>query len=129
MRDLKSLLHTRNWLKTKGQITQCQLIEQGPSCWPEIEYTYKVNDKEYYGNYLFLDTSHNNPHSRYARKIAYGVVMAYNLGEEIDVYYCPNTPNLSALDITIPKKLYVIIGLIILLILTHLLLVGIKLYE
>lgn len=127
IRDLKLLRHSHQWLKTKGQITQCELIKQGHTYWPRIEYHYTINDREFTGHYFFVDTSLNNPNSRYARELAYRIINAYNKGEEVDIYYDPNKPTVSALDVTIPKKLYLILGLIFLLITVHLFLIGAKL--
>lgn len=119
-RDRKKLLDTRNWLKTKGNVISCEWTQDGHQIWPKIEYRYQSNEKDYIGEYLFLDTSHNNPNSAYARKIAYKAAMSYEKNQDLDVYYNPIQPEQSALDITIPRKLNVIIGLLIFLILIHL---------
>lgn len=116
----KVLVQSKSWLKVKGHITHCEWTEVGHSVWPKIEYTYEVHDKELTGEYLFLDTSHNNPNSKYARLIAYKAAVAYKDNSEIDVYYNPNQPDQSALDVTIPLKLNVILALIGVLIVFHL---------
>lgn len=118
--DRRSLLFTKTWLKTKGMITKCEWTQEGNSIWPKIEYTYHVQDHEIIGEYLFLDTAHNNPNSSYARSIAYKAAQAYEAQSEIDVFYNPNDPEQSALDIAIPKKLNVIVVLIALFLIIHL---------
>ncbi len=119
-KDRKALMQTRNWIKTKGKVTDIQWTQEKHRTWPEIEYSYLVNDLEYIGQYLFLDTAHNNPNSLYARRIAYKAAMSYEKNQELTVYYNPMQPEQSALDITMPRKLNVVIAFIIGLIIFHL---------
>ncbi|KGP62931.1 hypothetical protein EP47_09885 [Legionella norrlandica] len=118
-RRRRDLREAQSWLKAKGHITRCEWIKVGHSVWPKIEYIYQVYDKDLTGEYLFLDTSLNTPNSKYSRNIAYQVAMAFKDNSEIDVYYNPNRPEQSALDVAIPKKLTFILVLIITLILLH----------
>lgn len=106
------LVHAQSWLIAKGHITSCEWTKVGHSVWPEIDYSYSVCDKALTGEYLFLDTAHNNPNSNYSRSIAYKVAVAFKEDQEIDVYYNPNNPEQSALDVTVPIKLNVILILI-----------------
>ncbi|KTD62241.1 DUF3592 domain-containing protein [Legionella spiritensis] len=122
--ERKAIKASQEWLLTKGRITLFNWTRAGHRLWPKIEYRYEVNGREYTGEYLFLDTSHNSPHSRYARKVAYRVAMAYEKNEDIDVFYNPNDPGQAALDIAMPKKLTFIIGLLVFLIVLHLVIVG-----
>lgn len=110
------LLDAQGWLKAKGHVTRYKLIREGHTLWPKIEYEYFVYDKNLIGHYLFLDTAHNNPHSKYSRDVAYKAAIAYQEHLEIDVYYNPNRPEESALDVTMPSKLtaiLVVIGMLI----------------
>lgn len=111
-RDRQSLARAKDWLKTKGQITHCEWTQEGHSIWPKIEYVYEVHNQELIGRYLFLDTTHNSPNSKYARQVAYNIAIAYQEHKDIEVYYNPNQPEQSALDITMPTKLNVILILI-----------------
>jgi hypothetical protein len=129
LRDRKALLQAQSWLKTKGHITHCEWVKMGHSIWPKIEYSYQVNEKDLVGEYLFLDTAHNNPNSGYARGLAYKVAMAFKENSEIDVYYNPNRPDQSALDVTIPFKLRVIVALISLLIVIQVVLVLYRIIQ
>ena len=113
------LVRAQSWLKVKGHITRCEWVRVGHSVWPKIEYAYQVADQDLVGEYLFLDTSHNNPNSKYSRRIAYKVAVASKDNSEIDIYYNPNHPEQSALDVTIPKKLNFILLLIGVLILAQ----------
>jgi hypothetical protein len=108
----KILLGAQSWLKAKGRITECEWTEAGHSVWPKIEYSYQVYDKDLIGHYLFLDTSHNNPNSNYSRRMAYNAAIAFKEHREIDVYYNPNQPEQSALDVAIPLKLNIILGVL-----------------
>lgn len=117
------LLDAQGWLKAKGHVTYYKLIREGHTLWPKIEYEYCVYEKNLVGQYLFLDTAHNNPNSQYARKIAYKAALAYKDDLEIDVYYNPNKPEESALDVSMPSKLTVILSVIGLLIVLHLALI------
>lgn len=126
-RDRQLLARTRHWLITKGRITQFEWARVGRQLWPKIQYTYQVFDQEYASEYLFLDTSHNNPTSKYARLVAYRAAVAYEDDVDIDVFYNPNNPKQAALDITIPRKLNVIIALLIALIILHVVVVIVHL--
>lgn len=101
----KNLLRARFWLKTKGQITQCELVDEGGARWPSVEYEFRVNDQEVKGSHLLLDTAHNTASSAYARGVAYRAAVAFKEGQDIDIYYNPNDPSESALDVSIPWKL------------------------
>jgi hypothetical protein len=125
-RQRHALVRASYWLKAKGRITHCEWVSTGRSIWPKIEYTYEVNETKLTGEHLFLDTTHNSPNSKYARKMAYQAAMAFKEERPIDVYYNPNEPHQSALDITIPKKLNFIIVLLSFIILTH---IGIMIYH
>ena len=85
----------------------------------KIQYKYQVLNQEYYSEYFFLDTSLNNPNSKYARTVAYRAALAYEEDSEIDVFYNPNDPRQAVLDITIPRKLNLIIILLISFIAVH----------
>ncbi|KTD63180.1 hypothetical protein Lsan_1450 [Legionella santicrucis] len=118
--DRQVLVRAKSWLITKGRITSCEWTEVGHSVWPKIEYSYQVYDKDLTGEYLFLDTAHNNPNSKYSRSIAYKAAVAFKEDKEIDVYYNPNNPEQSALDVTVPTKLNIILILIGTFIVLHL---------
>lgn len=119
-RDRQFLTKAKSWLITKGRLSHFEWAQEGPRLWPKIQYKYQVFDKDYYGEYLFLDTSLNNPNSKYARQVAYRAALAYENDEDIDVFYNPNDPKQAVLDITIPRKLNFIIVLLASLIILHL---------
>jgi hypothetical protein len=119
-RDRQFLAQTQSWLITKGRITLFEWTREGPRLWPKIQYSYQVFEHDYFGEYLFLDTSLNNPNSKYARQVAYRAAIAYEEDVEIDVYYNPNDPSQAVLDTTIPHKLNFIISLLLVLIILHL---------
>ncbi len=110
---------TKLWFKTQGYITECELVTYEHRLWPKIEYVYKVDDREFIGDVLFLDIAHINLHSAHARDVAYRAVNAYKQNDPIDVYYNPENPAQAVLDITIPWKLNLILGFIIGLLLLH----------
>lgn len=117
------LSQASDWLITSARMTQFQWTREGHQLWAKIEYTYQLYDREFVGEYFFLDTSHNNPNSKYARQVAYRAAMAFENDAEIEVYYNPDNPNQSALDVRIPFKLNLIIGLCLFLIVLHLLMI------
>lgn len=127
--DRQHLLQVKTWLKTKGHVTHLEWVSVGQSLWPKIEYTYQVNDKDIIGEYLFLDTAHNNPHSQYSRNVAYKTAIAFKENSEVVVYYNPNHPDESALDVTIPGKLNLIIFLIGIVMVFHVCLMCYKYFE
>jgi hypothetical protein len=118
--DRQLLVQASHWLITKGRITQVLWTQEGHHLWPKIEYTYQIYERDFQGEYLFLDTSHNNPNSKYAKKVAYRAAIAFQNDEEIEVYYNPNNPLQAALDVRIPLKLNVIIALLVVLMVVHL---------
>ena len=69
---------------------------------------------------MFIDTTHNDPNSAYARRVAYQAVDAYKKDEYIDVYYNPDRPEQAVLDRTVPRKLNLILCFIAALIMLHL---------
>lgn len=111
---------TLNWVKTTGRIIQCEFTQDGHRIWPKLEYSYMVNEQEYTAEHLFPDTFHNNPDSKYARKIAYNAAIAWKQQQEITVYYDPFYPQRAALDVHVPVKLTVVVLLISLLLAVHL---------
>ncbi len=113
-------MQTKSWVKTKGKIAHCEWEICGHIMWPKIEYIYQVCEQDYTGEYLFLDTVHNDFNGQYARHIAYKVAIAYKENEDIDVYYDPGSPEHAVLDTTVPKKLNLILCLIATLIALHL---------
>lgn len=115
------------WLITRGRVTQFIWNKDGRLIWPRIEYTYELFEQEFTGEHFFVDTRRNNPNSNYARKLAFKAAMAFEREEEIDVYYNPDNPAESALDVHIPKKLDVIIGLVLFLLGLHLVIVTLRL--
>jgi hypothetical protein len=119
-RERQMLMQAQSWVQVKGQITAYEWIKLGYSDWPKVEYSYPVQEQEMKGEYLFLDTAHNNPSSRYSRRIAYNVALAFKEGTEIIVYYNPYDPEQSALDVSVPSKLNIILIVIALLMLIHL---------
>ncbi|MBA2657474.1 MAG: DUF3592 domain-containing protein [Tatlockia sp.] len=118
--DRRILAKAKYWLITKGRISHFEWARSGRLLWPKITYNYQVFEQEYSSEYLFLDTAHNNPASKYARLVAYRAAVAYEDDKEIDVYYNPNNPSQAVLDITIPRKLNIIISLLLALVLLHL---------
>lgn len=117
------LNQVKYWLITKGRITQFFWTRDGRHIWPKIEYTYQVCDMDFIGEYFFLDTANNNPHSHYSRYLAYRTAIAFEKDQDIDVYYNPNNPAQAVLDIRIPRKLKFIIVLLITMIGVHLLMI------
>lgn len=111
-RDRQLLVQAQSWLKTPGHILSCELTSEGNHLWPKIEYQYQVYEQDLTGQHLFLDASHNNPNSAYSRRIAYKAALAFKENKAIDVYYNPNNPEQSALDVTLPRKLNIILLLI-----------------
>ncbi|STX27646.1 Protein of uncharacterised function (DUF3592) [Legionella beliardensis] len=124
--DRQNLLKAHAWFLTKGRITRFLWTKDGYHLWPKIEYTYQVYDRDFLGEYFFLDTSHNNPNSKYSRRVAYRAAMAFEKNEDIDVFYNPSDPRQAVLDVRIPTKLNFIIFLLVCLIVVHL---GVVLYR
>tara|TARA_Y100000588_G_C14199112_1_gene901634 strand:- start:803 stop:1243 length:441 start_codon:yes stop_codon:yes gene_type:complete len=108
------------WHKTTAYITVCDWRYEGRIIWPKVQYSYYVDGREYKGENLFMDTSHNTPHSRYARNVAYKVAKAYKNNEALMIYYHPDKPDVSAIDVEVPTKINVILLFISGLILLHL---------
>jgi hypothetical protein len=119
-RERQMLIHAQSWVQVKGQITAYEWTKLGHSAWPKIEYSFLVQDQEMTGVCLFLDKAHNNPGSSYSRHIAYNVAVAFKEGTEVNVYYNPYDPEQSALDISVPRKLNIILIVMGVLIIIHL---------
>ena len=104
--------HIAKWPSTTGHIIKLTWHQDKERLWPEIEYMYSLNGYEYIGHDLFKDTRLNTINSKRARELAYKVAVAHKNHQEIDVYYNPDYPEDSALEVGIPKKIYVIMILL-----------------
>lgn len=128
-RKRQFLRQAQDWLITRGRMTQFVWTRDRHQLWAKIEYRYQLYDQDFTGEYFFLDTSLNNPNSRYARQVAYRAAMAFENDEEIDVYYNPDHPEQAALDVRIPTKLRIIVWLLSGLLAVHLSVLGWGLYQ
>ena len=125
-RDRLALLKCRHWKIAPGQITRCEWTRDQHRIWPSIEYSYEVDGQSFQGEHLLVDTSHNNPSSASSKKIAYKAAIAYQNRQAIDIFYNPDNPEQSALDISMPRKLTMIILLIGGLIVFHLIYIALR---
>lgn len=122
--ERRHLKKSLRWPQTTGHITQFNWTKEGHQLWPKITYAYWVNEQEYIGDSLLLSSAHTSYSSAHARKVAYRAAMAFERNEAIDVYYNPEAPDQAVLDIRLPKKLDVIILLLLFFIALHLTIVG-----
>lgn len=112
------LRKSRFWPRSKAQITHFEWEKSGHAIWPKIEYSFLVYEHLFHGNNVLLDTKHTTPNTQHARHVAYKIAMAYKNNTEIEVYYDPNNPERSALDITVPNTInaiLIMLGLLIIL--------------
>jgi len=98
-----------HWLETEGEITECRWRMVGEGYWPQLAYVYHVDGKRYQGNNIFLDNFEPNPGSYYRGKPAFQWFSSLKQGEKVSVYYDVDEPDLAALSIAIPRKLYLLI--------------------
>ncbi|MBX9703839.1 MAG: DUF3592 domain-containing protein [Silvanigrellaceae bacterium] len=123
-KDWKVFKNLHQWQTTEGTISQFSWTEQSPLPWPKIEYTYQVYEQEFLGSRLVLDNPYINLHSPSAREVAYRATLAFKNDEEIIVFYDPINPAQSVLDVHTPRKLKVIIGMLVLFLTIHLFRMG-----
>ena len=105
-------LKTKQWMQTQGQIVRCEWVFHGHRTWPKLEYAYNVDGEHYLGETIFLDTAHHNPNSKKARSIAFNIAEAQKENKALSVYYDPTNPKRAALDISMPRKLTLILAII-----------------
>jgi len=103
----------RRWRKVEGHVTHFSLQEQDGRLWPDIEYSYSVDSKTYHNDHFFSDNAQHALYSRYARKLAHRIALAYKNDEDIWVYYDPKDPEQAVLDRRIPPKLFGIIAVVL----------------
>lgn len=103
---------TQYWPKAQGYITYCKWTVEGHRLWPKIEYLYHIGERDFLSENVFLDSSHHDPNSKHARKIAFKIAKAYQEDAPIDVYYNPQKPEQAVLDNHVPGKLNLILILI-----------------
>lgn len=125
----RKTMRSQLWIKTQGQIIRCEWTMQGHRVWPKVEFTYHIGDCDYIGEKIFLDEIHHDPNSKYARRLAYQVVNAYKKQEDVSIYYDPTDPRQAALDITIPRKLNLILGIIAFLLILHVTVVALRFFR
>lgn len=129
LRQKNKLLKLKKWPKVKGRIINLQWEEENNRIWPQLVYQYQVEEKIYQGELLFEETLPRDTNSRLARAIAHRAVLAYQNHQEIDVFYNPNNPEDSVLDITVPLKLSIIIWLLWFLIGLHVVVVWTRWFH
>lgn len=110
----------KHWAQTQGQIEELNWDKEAKESWIQVRYSYQVLAQKLEGNCLFLDSLNNNPNSAYSRKIAYRIAMAFKNDASIEVFYNPDNPAESALDVHVPGKLNIILLLLALMLLLHL---------
>lgn len=118
--DIRTLRTVSQWPQTQGKVESMELVETEGSYWPKLCYQYQVNDVEYSGKNIFLDSILNAPHKAYSKRVAHDIAKAYQQDEEVTVYYDPQHAELSVLNTRVPPKLYVIASILGLLIAGHL---------
>lgn len=111
-RARQKLIAAFDWLKTNGTIVACHYKEEKGRIWHQIDYSYEVNDQQLVGQFIVLNPYTNNPHQPYTCEQAHQ--------KQIEVYYNPNLPEQSTLDVRVPKKLNVMLLLISGILLVHL---------
>lgn len=109
LREYFTLKSYKNWSKTKAQVIKIQWHHHKNILWPKVEYLYHVGGYEYIGEHLFPDTFHNAPTSKYSRQIAYNTAKAYKDYKEIEIFFNPEQPEQSAIDVKIPRKVIFIL--------------------
>ena len=119
-KDWKVFKNANQWQTTYGYISQFSWTEQSNFLWPKIEYTYQVYEQDFLGTHLVLDNPYINLHSPSAREAAYRAAVAFKKDEEVLIFYDPNDPSQSALDVRTPGKLKAIIGILVLFLTIHL---------
>lgn len=105
LRRWQALQAMKSWPVAQGEITELTLCEENNRAWPSVRYSYWVEDRSYTSGHWFADTIHNTPQSRYCRKLAYRVALAFKNNSTLDVYYNPTAPWQAVLDVRIPPKL------------------------
>lgn len=118
---------TKNWHTTEGVILKSQLADYSSmegndyKFKPEIEYSYKISDKEFKSNRIYFG---GNLMSSYNIKISRKTVEKYPKDSKVSVYYNKNNNRESVLEKGIHYQ--PIIGFILGILLTGL---GILLYR
>jgi hypothetical protein len=96
--QLKEYFESSEWPVTEGNITALSIAQDydsdsGTTYRANIEYVYRVNEVDYYGSrYQFGGDIWSSDYGR-----AEAIVDAYEIGQDVLVYYNPEDPNASVL--------------------------------
>lgn len=94
--DLKGLLtKTDSYLKADGLIIKSEII-RGRYYYYDIEYTYAVNNVSYTKSKVDF-----GPTRSASKKLAQSYIEKYPVGKKVSVFYLPNTPQFSVLDLSV----------------------------
>lgn len=125
---LSLLRRARQWLQTEGEIDCCDWRQVNDVYWPKLKYSYKVDGKIFHGERIFLDNFGINPRAHYAKKVAFKWVSTFKVGKKISVYYNPDLPEMAVLSTSVPRRLYLIVGLLSVLVFLQLVFMLFKLW-
>ena len=118
-REKRRLKQWSTWISVQGQVTKCTWVKEEHELWLRVEYTYYVDQIDYFGDQLYPKSPYIYNKSKYAREIAYKVARAYEEHQDLTVFYNPENPMEAVLDTRLPRKLCWILRLIVILLLIH----------
>ncbi len=117
------LIHAvQSWSETDGEITQCEIIDNGFGFWLEVSYQYQVFDCIYHGTNVCVPQFFITPFSPYVKRTSFAIAMAYQRHERVPVYYDPRSPSDAVLAKPRPVRLAVIVTLLLFFTIFHLVL-------
>lgn len=117
---LQALREYKRWPSTKGRIITLEWLETNQFVWPQVTYSYHVQDQEFMADGLFPESGQYLLGRRSVQQLSYSIANAYEKKEEITVFYNPDDPRQAVLATTIPRKLLLIVGLLLFFIVLHL---------
>jgi len=81
-----------SWPHTQGEISYCQLSEQGRHLHLDIRYQYTVDQQPYLSDVINSSHDPSSGFSKQKRHFYYQLIRHFEAHESIDVYYNPKSP-------------------------------------
>lgn len=80
------------WPQTQGEISYCQLSEQGRHLHLDIRYQYTVDQQPYLSDVINSSHDPSPGFSKPKRELYYQLIRQFEAHELVDVYYNPKSP-------------------------------------
>ncbi len=119
LNDIRKLKAIDNWTNTLGELSYCQLIEDGHQLKLNVRYEYLVSDQVYSSDVIHSPYDSSPVFSKKVRLFYYRLLRSFESHESVKVYYNPKEPGESVLYRQSLRRVYGYTLFFLLLIIAH----------